>query len=47
MINRSRGRQQRPNQQGGIFNETNPNSTGAASPNTTLGGFIRNNRRGG
>jgi|TARA_Y100000289_G_scaffold65409_1_gene78922 hypothetical protein len=37
-------------QPNGIFNQTNPNTTGAASPNTALGEFTRNNsmnNRGG
>ena len=46
-INRARSRPMRPNTPGGIFNQTNPNTTGAASPNTPLGEFTRNNRRGG
>ena len=46
-INRARSRPMRPNTPGGIFNQTTPNTTGAASPNTPLGEFTRNNRRGG
>ena len=37
----------RPNTFGGIFNALNPQTSGAASSNSRLGDFLRNNKRGG
>ena len=37
----------RPNTFGGIFNTSNPQTSGAASSNSRLADFLRNNKRGG
>ena len=46
-VSKAATRPMRPNTFGGIFNTSNPQTSGAASSNSRLADFLRNNKRGG
>ena len=46
-VSKAATRPMRPNVFGGIFNTSNPQTSGAASSNSRLADYLRNNKRGG